>query len=771
MTFAQAIQAVPGLELMGEDIAELADDEGVAFEGFYYLVLPNAAATNDMLALWTRWNANQALGQTHARWNDVFECLHELRRWGPQDRLRPEDAEFIRDMAAHQPNDEIVLEIELLFRRGAVADTARAEAIASVQAVGGRVLQQVRHEGFAFDALLIGLPAAAALSAADHAPGSLSALESAFSIRVQSLADVTVAEVDNELGVSGSAEVDADPPLPPILTIIDAVPQQNHVRLAGRLIVEDALRLEPLSVGARRHGTAMASLVIHGDLDRGEPPLTRRIVLAPLMFAPDASDEIFRPERILVDDFVMSVLRIKRGISGVPASAPQTLIFSVSLGDRHRPFHGRMSPWARAMDWLSAELGVLFIVSAGNAVHTLAALQLTSSQAFGQLQGADRSKAVLAALRDDMRNRTLLAPGESINAITVGALHDDDRNGAANIGSSYDPLPDGRFPSVVSRLGPGFGRSVKPDILMRGGRLRVTVWDAAGSLELRPSVANQYGGVRVCGHGVDGGGIAAREGWSGASSAAAALAARGAHRIHDALVDAYGENFLSLADERKALVLKALLAHRARWPHPEMAIVADVFGPSGKRQAVARKMNAIRVFGFGLADIDEAIGCIESRATLWGEGAVVEDDAAVFSVPLPPSLSGQRVPHAVTATLAWFSPVIPGRRAYKSVRLTVEEPQTLGTLGVKPASDMGDRNQTERGTLFHRRWQGDQVAQISEGDGLLLRVARKPDREDDVDRTPVAFGLAVSIEADVELDIYQEVAEKVSVRATIPVRA
>lgn len=778
ITFALAIAAVPGLELVGEDIAELADDEGQDFEGFYYLVLPDAAATAQLLALWTRWDAGQALGQAHARWKDVFECLHALRRWGPQDRLRPEDAEFIRDMAQHQPNDDILLEIELLFRGGVEADAARADAIASIQAVGGRVLQQVRHDGFAFDALLAALPAREALSAANYAPGSLAALDSAFSIHVQSLTDATTVELDDE-AIAGASDADElDLTRAPILAIIDAAPQQNHVRLGDRLVVDDPLGLEPLSVGARRHGTAMASLVIHGDLDRGEAALTRRVLLAPIMYAPQAQGagderEIFRAERILVDDFVTTVLRIKSGIAGAPASAPQTLIFSVSLGDLHRPFHGRMSPWARAIDWLSAEFGVLFVVSAGNAAHTFDASALPSAAAFAALHGVDRSKAVLGALRDDMRHRTLLAPGESINALTVGALHDDDRNAAANVGSSFDPLPDGRFPSVVSRLGPGFGRSVKPDILVRGGRLRVVVGDGAACAELRPSLANRYGGVRVCGAGVDAGGQAVLEGWSGASSAAAALAARGAHRVHDALEFAYGAAFMALPDERKALVLKALLTHRARWPQPELAHIIEVFGPGDPRRATAQKMNAMRVFGFGIADIDEVIGCIESRATLWGEGAVVENDASVFRVPLPASLSGQRVPHAVTATIAWFSPVIPGRRAYKSVRLTIEEPpaQRLGSLGVKPASDMGDRNQTERGTLFQRRWQGQTVAQISSGDALEFRVARKPDREEAEDRTPIAFGVAVSIEAEAELPIYEEVGAQVTVRPTVPVRA
>ncbi|MBL8550506.1 MAG: S8 family serine peptidase [Hyphomonadaceae bacterium] len=779
ITFGAAIAAVPGLELIGEDIADLADDEGDEFEGFYYLVLPDARALEELLRLWTLWDEGRPLGPTHSPWAKVFECLHDLRRWGPQDRVSPADVEFIQDMAAHEPSSEIRLEIELIFRTGSQVTNAREEAITSIDTAGGRVLHVARHEGFAYDALLVAVPAAEALAIAGRQPASLAGLNSAFSIRVQSLIDSSGHEPAD--GAVEDAGVDRPPEdRAPILAIIDAVPEQNHVQLSGRLVLDDPLALGPLAVGPRDHGTAMASLIVNGNLDVGQGPLTRRVLHVPLLYAdspanvaPGSDHEVARADRILIDDFVTSVMRVKRGTAGQPALAPTAIIVAVSLGDRHRPFFGRMSPWARAIDWLAAELGLLFVVSAGNAVHPFVARAFSDSDALPATEGVDRSRAVLEAIRDDMRNRTLLAPGEAINAVTVGALHDDARGAAPNIGSSYDPLPDGRFPSLVSRTGPGFARAVKPDILLPGGRIRVTVGEAEGSALLRPSRANQFGGLRVCSSGTDAAGFATRQGWSGASSAAAALAARGAHLIHDALELAYGDRFLDLSGERKALVVKALLTHRARWPQPETQTVLEVFGPTDPRRHQQQKLNLMRLFGFGIADIEEALGCIDSRATLWGDGEVTENDAAVFRLPLPVSLSGLVIPHSVTATLAWFSPVLPGRRAYKSVRLTVEEPpgQRLNTLGVAAARDMCDRKQTERGTTFHRRWVGERVAQIAAGEALEFRVARKPDRDDSIDETPVAFGLAVSIEAVGEVPIYNEVNAQVEVHpeVTIPI--
>src|SRR6202035_3662286 len=109
-----------------------------------------------------------------------------------------------------------------------------------------------------------------------------------------------------------------------------------------------------------------------------------------------------------------------------------------------------------------------------------------------------------------------------------------------SLGSSHDPLPGNGLPSPVSRLGPGFRRAVKPDILAAGGRLPATLHMTASPARLRFGGANRYGGLRVAGP------TAGQTAWSGATSGAAALMTRAAHRIHVALEEAYGELFTSV---------------------------------------------------------------------------------------------------------------------------------------------------------------------------------------------------------------------------------
>ncbi len=66
----------------------------------------------------------------------------------------------------------------------------------------------------------------------------------------------------------------------------------SYTHLRGRLQFDDPASLDARSVGLRVHGTAMASLVIHGDLSEPEPPISRPLYVRPVMYARMGGDEI-----------------------------------------------------------------------------------------------------------------------------------------------------------------------------------------------------------------------------------------------------------------------------------------------------------------------------------------------------------------------------------------------------------------------------------------------------------------------------------------------
>ena len=96
----------------------------------------------------------------------------------------------------------------------------------------------------------------------------------------------------------------------------------------------------------------------------------------------------------------------------------------------------------------------------------------TPRTSLAALAPDQREQAVIKAVAVDTRNRRLLSPAETLNGLTVGALHQD---AAPFVGvNMIDPFVQADRPSVVSAHGPGYRRAIKPDVLLAGGRQLLT---------------------------------------------------------------------------------------------------------------------------------------------------------------------------------------------------------------------------------------------------------------------------------------------------------
>lgn len=765
-SFIRAIEAIDGLSLAGEE-AGIEGDE----KAFLYLMVPNQAAIRRLLSLWKLWSNGQTLADDDKRWDLVFQCLHELRRWGPKDRITEADAATIAHQAdPADPKARVRVEVEIVFTRDdAKAESVRNAVEADIVARSGAIVRHARRVEIAYDALLVDLQAEAAQALLARDTTSIAGVPDIYAIRPQSIIDVR-----EPVETAGPGDAAGEPPTAPaIAAIIDAMPVQNHPLLAAHIEILDPDDLRRRSVGIRAHGTAIASLVVHGDLSTKQTALTRKIGFRPVMYAersarPGEPNEVFDHDRLLVDEFVRAVLELK-----AHAATAGVLIINVSLGDRTRPFMGRASAWARALDWLAHTYGILFIVSAGNALDDIVVPDC-SDKAYAALQGPDRARATLRGIHAAMPHRRLLAPAEAVNAVTVGALHHDPLGAAATLGNSHDPLPVDGLPSHISRLGPGIGDGIKPDILMPGGRMRVTPSIGRSPFAVRISGASRFGGLQVAGAVPEAAGIP--NAWSGASSGATALTTRAVHFIHDALVAAYPEHFGSLPNRSKALLLKALLLHRCAIADASRALIHEVFGPAEPRKFAKRADNVFRLFGYGLPRIDEVLGCVASRATLWRTGELAADGGLEYRLPLPACLNGHKGLRRLSVTLVWFTAVTPGRRAYRSERLIVEEPDDaeLRVLVTRPTKYQAEASRASRGTVFSRSWDGKGARRFADGSDFVLRVARKPDTLDDLPIT-TDFAVVATLEAgDTALPIYEQVLTRIVenpvVRTVVPIR-
>ena len=754
MKFQDAVRRIPGLEFLGaEDIEEDEFDKNPVL----YLMVPSASALRNIVTLWRQWQKDGTVPYGFGLWKALLSQLRNIRPWGPEDRIAPLDFEVLAfEAAAGRPT--VRVETELVFR--ANGEPVEQEARGVIQALGGTVISSARIQGAGYHALLVDIPTPQLAQALERDPASLAGSEAILQIRPQSIFEMMPLEEAPGADGGGSPEVAGEP----IAAVFDAVPLAAHPRLAGTLSVDDPFELEPLAVGPRKHGTAMASAVVHGDINAAwSRAIERPIHFVSMLYAtadPNHPEQF--PDLLPADMFERALVRMREGDA---PTAPHVIVINASLGDPNKPFSGRISGWARVVDYLASKYGVLFIISAGNH-HALFETQGMTATEFEDLAVEHKVRVALRASASQIATRRILAPAESINAITVGALHADS--------FTYPhPLPAGTFDiwadtgllTISSGLGPGYAGATKPDILAPGGRHHVRLAPQGDHHRLHPLTTNAaaFAGIAVAAPPSSTSVGPDVVGRSVGTSVAAALATGVAARAHEALEAAYAD-FAQIPSGQRAALLKALLVHGARWTAARDLLI-EILGPADNKHHYRQKDNVRRYLGFGAYDPELIINCSTDRATLWAVGSLPSDDGRRFRIPWPDAMSGKAQPHAISATLAWFSPPQPAAVAYRAIRMKVVEPGSLGAAGVKACGTQPDPKQAHKGTVVHRRWEGASAAAIA-GDGFFeLDVQREPD---DVDQ-PANFALVVTLEMEGEIEIYNQVLNRVAVKPAVPV--
>ena len=512
----------------------------------------------------------------------------------------------------------------------------------------------------------------------------------------------------------------------------------------------------------------MASLILYGELDGHSGPNNHRIYVRPVL-RPNP-DDVFgdrRSERtpdnvLLIDLLHRAIRRIFEGEGNQPPAARTVRVINLSIGNEFQVFDRTISPLARLLDWLAEKYQVLFVVSAGN-LASRTTLPTTVDD-LNALSLADRQRLALEQTLNNPAARRLISPSESINAITVGSTHSD---------RSTPPVVPGRFDlfeldgiSPLSRIGHGFRRAIKPDILMPGGRV-LLVHRPMGNPAL--TVLEFVNSTREPGHRVAipplPGGPASATAHSRGTSNAAALATRHALRLYDVIGELRRTAPNDLPTEFDGVLLKAMLAHGADWGTCCESMLAQrpaLLTATEKQEFLGRWV------GYGPVDMERAVACATSRATMIGVGEIANGEALVFTVPLPPSLAGKRVMRRLVVTLAWFSPVNPSHRNYRQAKLWMTPPNEVLRIGrIMTAFHKA----AQRGTLQHEILEGEQAAAFADGQKLELKVNCSEDAG--TLTRPVKFGLCVSLEVpiDAEIPIYQEVRDRIAPAVGIQPRA
>jgi hypothetical protein len=471
-------------------------------------------------------------------------------------------------------------------------------------------------------------------------------------------------------------------------------------------------------------------------------------------------------DRLLVDVIHQAVRRIKEGDGTQAAAAPGVMVINLALGDITRPYARTMSPLGRLLDYLSYRYHVLFLVSAGNILDRLPVSAFATSAQFEDASPEQREQAILAALNGNKSQRTLLSPAESVNSLTIGAAHAGSGFTGNLPDGRYDPFTDEDLPSIVSAMGLGFRKVVKPELLFAGGRAPVRIGVSGGRIEIAPILAGVHlFGLKAARPSLVGGDR--YEDFTFGTSVATALATRSAHRIYDVLRDGEGgSNHADIEPTLVPLALKALLVHGAQWG-TKGAFLDKFFEPQGTGSHFARRDDIARLLGYGVPKIERVLDCTENRATLLGVGTISAESALLYRIPLPEGLNGVRAFRALTMTLAWCSPINPRHQEYRMAALDVT-PGSNQKYWIAPdrALQPTDRA-TGRGTVFHERRIGEAASVFVDEGHLLLRISCRASAGHLPDQIP--YALAISMEVGIEAGI--PVYDQVRVRLATPVPA
>jgi hypothetical protein len=769
-----------GLEYLGdfeEDFEPTGDfydrkDSHKDVGGRLYLAMPDVRALQQLLGLWRLFLANERMPRGMGPWRELFSNLLDVRPWGPQDRVPAETLEFWRNTIAANPGVSVRFEIELWFYEN---PDRRAQTYArieqEIQALNGTIIHHAVVPEVRYDAILADLPPNQIQAMLANPDIMLCRADEIMYLRPQSIGrDPRQNDLEGEDG-QGQA-LRSPPPGPPIAALLDGLPIQNHVRLSNRIIVDDSDGIEATyPVARRRHGTEMASLIIHGDLNRQEAPLPRPLFVLPIMRPSGNDDEGTAADHLLVDVVYRAVRRIKEGDGDEPASAPDVIFINFSLGDPYRPFARIMSPLGRLLDYLAHRYRILFFVSAGNITGRLPVTALRTLIEFEAATPQERERAIFEALNANKSQRTLYSPAEAVNILTIGAAHSGSAFNGSLPGNLFDPFTDEEVPSMVSAMGLGFRKVVKPELLLEGGRTPVRVEGSGnGQLLIAPvRVGARRFGLKTAAPSDTG--SLRYEDFTFGTSVATALAKRAAHKIHDALLDAEaGSNHADIPPEFRALMIKALLVHGAAWG-PTGEILDSIFQPQGQGSHFARRDDIARLLGYGVPKFDRVIECAENRATLAGYGTIAPNSALLYRIPLPPGLEGVRALRGLTITLAWFSPVNTRHQGYRMAALDVSpgtEEKYWITSTREPCQPTDKA--VVRGTIFHERRKGENAMVFMDDGNLLLRVSSRSAAGELTENIPFALAISFEVGVDAGIQVYDQVRARLAPRIRADVR-
>lgn len=484
------------------------------------------------------------------------------------------------------------------------------------------------------------------------------------------------------------------------------------------------------------HGTRVAGLALYGDV---------RAQLQQKHFVPELK---LLSGRVFDNDGTDQTRFVEKNVEDAVRyfhSEYDCRVFSFSYGDANKVYDGRhVRGLAYVLDSLSRELGILFVVPAGN----LRADELPRNPHTSYPE----------YLFDE--SARLLDPGTALNVLTVGGLSVFDFDVNAQRHPNHlegTPIARAGQPSPFTRTGPSVNRAIKPDLVAHAGNWTVR---RDGGLERRRlgvlSSSKDFASGHLFNEDI---------GTSYAAPQIAHVAACLLNRLPAASAD----------------LLRAMLAAHARWPDATVELCRDA-----SHKLDPDKLT--RLVGYGQVREDALFESLDNAVTLYAEDALPNDHHHFYELPLPDALwaPGKRE-RLVSVALAHNPDVRTTRIDYRATqmsfhlvkakslaevsdwyrKLRAEEAETVQEYANARTVTSQMRS---RGTLQCSAWRFPTARGATFK--LFLVVTRHDANWSDVKATAEPYALAITIQdrENATGQLYAQIRERLQLREQIRLR-
>jgi Subtilase family len=293
---------------------------------------------------------------------------------------------------------------------------------------------------------------------------------------------------------------------------------------------------------------------------------------------------------------------------------PDVKIFNLSISSFGPELNKHMSLWAAIIDKLIHQEDIIFILACGNIHRETISNLLRSGIPYPTYLEEHLSK--------------IADPAQSCFALTVGSVNHhfyEDEN--------WISLGQENEISAFSRTGPGIWNMIKPDVVEYGGGQIVS---KDGTFRINE---NEHTSPELVRSTLNGGNALGRD------SVGTSFAAPKVSHIAAQLLKLYPNENINL--------IRALIVQGARLPEPFF---------------LKPTTQAIQFYGYGIPSLARVTENSEFRATFYTTGTLSADQAHIYSVNIPPSLTDpvNEFNILIEVTLAYSSKIRRNRQKTKS---------------------------------------------------------------------------------------------------------